>query len=155
MTNLAHNLSEVADVRAERTAIKFDEFELTYRALDASSAAAADLLRSLGVQPGDRVGLMLPNVPYFAIAYYGILRAGGVVVPMNVLLKERETGFYLSDARATAVFAWHEFAGAAKAGADAAGAKCILIEPGQFERLLGAYAPADRSIEPRTADDTA
>ena len=40
---------------------------------------------------------MLPNVPYFAVAYYGVLRAGGVVVPMNVLLKERETGFYLTD----------------------------------------------------------
>ena len=98
---------------------------------------------------------MLPNVPYFAIAYYGILRAGGVVVPMNVLLKERETGFYLSDSQAKAVFAWHDFAGAAKAGADAAGAECILVEPGEFERLLGAYAPADRSVEPREADDTA
>ena len=40
---------------------------------------------------------MLPNVPYFPIAYYGVLRAGGVVVPMNVLLKGREVGFYLED----------------------------------------------------------
>ena len=110
MTNLAHNLTEVAATCADRTAIKLDEIELTYRALDAASACAADLLRSLGVKPGDRVGLMLPNVPYFAIAYYGILRAGGVVVPMNVLLKERETGFYLSDSQATAIFAWHDFA---------------------------------------------
>ena len=100
-------------------AIKLDEIEITYRALDAASAAAADLLRGLGVEPGDRVGLMVPNVPQFAVAYYGILRAGAVVVPMNVLLKERETGFYLSDSQAKAVFAWHEFAPAAKAGADA------------------------------------
>ena len=118
MTNLAHNLTEVAGPCAERTAIKLDHSELSYGALDAASAAAADLLRSLGVKPGDRVGLMLPNVPSFAIAYYGILRAGAVVVPMNVLLKERETSFYLADARATAVFAWHECAAAAKAGAD-------------------------------------
>ena len=155
MTNLAHNLSEVASTCADRTAIKLDELKLSYRELDLASACAADLLRSLGVKPGDRVGLMLPNVPYFAIAYYGILRAGGVVVPMNVLLKERETGFYLSDSQATAIFAWHDFACAAKAGADASAAQCILVEPGQFERLLAAYAPADRSIEPRTADDTA
>src|SRR4051794_2516583 len=155
MTNLAHNLAEVAGPCADRTAIKLDELDLTYSALDAASAAAADLLRSLGVKPGDRVGLMLPNVPYFAIAYYGILRAGGVVVPMNVLLKEREIGFYLSDSQTTAVFAWHHCAGAAKAGADASQAKCILVEPGQFERLLAAYAPADHSIEPRAADDTA
>src|SRR3954464_9625319 len=154
MTNLAHNLAEVAGPCADRTAIKLDELDLTYSALDAASAAAADLLRSLGVKPGDRVGLMLPNVPYFAVAYYGILRAGGVVVPMNVLLKERETGFYLSDSQAKAIFAWHDFAAAAKAGADAAGAECILVEPGQFELMLSAFTPADRSIEPRAADAT-
>ena len=49
------------------------------------------------MKPGDRVGVMLPNVPYFPVAYYGVLRAGGVVVPMNVLLKGREVGFYLED----------------------------------------------------------
>ena len=56
---------------------------------------------------------MLPNVPGFASIYYGILRLGAVVVPMNVLLKERETSFYLSDPEAKAVFAWHDFADAA------------------------------------------
>src|SRR3954447_9896031 len=146
MTNLAHNLAEVAGPCADRTAIKLDHSELSYSALDAASAAAADLLRSLGVKPGDRAGLMLPNVPYFAIAYYGILRAGGVVVPMNVLLKERETGFYLSDSQAKAIFAWHDVAAAAKAGAAAAQAECILVEPGRFERLLAAYTPADRTV---------
>ena len=45
------------------------------------------MLKAKGLQPGDRVGIMLPNVPYFPVAYYGVLRAGGVVVPMNVLLK--------------------------------------------------------------------
>ena len=48
-------------------------------------------------EPGDRVGVMLPNVPEFPVAYYGVLRAGGVVVPMNVLLKRREIAFYLED----------------------------------------------------------
>lgn len=73
---------------------------------------------------------MLPNVPYFAVAYYGVLRAGGVVVPMNVLLKDRETTFYLSDSQAKAIIAWHEFAPAAQAGAAAAGAECIVVSPG-------------------------
>src|SRR3954469_8728221 len=136
MTNLAHNLVEVAGPCADRTAIKLDHAELSYSALDAASAAAADLLRSLGIKPGDRVGLMLPNVPYFAIAYYGILRAGGVVVPMNVLLKERETSFYLSDPGARFVFVWHQFADAAGEGAAAAGAEAIVVAPGEFERLL-------------------
>ena len=57
----------------------------------------AAILKEKGVEPGDRVGVMLPNVPYFPIVYYGVLRAGGVVVPMNVLLKGREVGFYLED----------------------------------------------------------
>src|SRR4051812_6092393 len=155
MTNLAHNLAEVALTRADRTAIKLDELELSYGALDAASAAAADLLRSLGVKPGDRVGLMLPNVPQFAIAYYGILRAGGVVVPMNVLLKDRETAFYLSDSQAVAVFAWHDVTVAASAGAEAAGAECIVVEPGEFDQWLDAFGPADRSVEPREDADTA
>ena len=61
-----------------------------------------------------------------------MLRAGGVVVPMNVLLKERETSFYLSDSEASGVIAWHEFAPAAQAGAEAAGAECIVVTPGHF-----------------------
>ena len=55
----------------------------------------ATLLREHGVGPGDRVGVMLPNVPEFPLAYYGILQAGAVVVPINVLLKRREISFYL------------------------------------------------------------
>ena len=73
------------------------------------------------MRDGDAVGLMLPNVPEFAIAYYGILRAGGVVVPMNVLLKQREVAFYLTDPAARFFFAWHECADAARAGAEAGG----------------------------------
>jgi long-chain acyl-CoA synthetase len=155
MTNLAHNLTEVAAPCADRTAIKLDEVEITYSALDAASAQAAELLRSLGIKPGDRVGVMLPNVPQFAIAYYGILRAGGVVVPMNVLLKEREVGFYLADSDATAVFAWHDIVEIAEAGADAAGAECIRVLPGEFEQWLGEFAVADPAVEPREDDDTA
>ena len=47
-------------------------------------------------RPGDRAGLMLANTPEFCVLYYGILRAGGVVVPMNPLLKSREVEYYLS-----------------------------------------------------------
>ena len=61
---------------------------ITYRQLDDATARFASLLGGWDVGPGDRVGVMLPNVPDFAIAYYGVLRAGAVVVPMNVLLKD-------------------------------------------------------------------
>jgi long-chain acyl-CoA synthetase len=97
---------------------------------------------------------MLPNVPYFALAYYGVLRAGGVVVPMNVLLKERETAFYLSDPQAKLVFGWHDFASAAKAGAREAGADCIVVTPGEFEPLV-AGAPPMPEVAPRGDSDAA
>src|SRR6188472_2991353 len=100
-------LVETTERHPDRPAIKLDDAVLTYRELDDASARAAGLLRAKGVGPGDRVGLMLPNVPAFAVAYYGILRAGGVVVPMNVLLKGREAGFYLGDSEARLVIAWH------------------------------------------------
>src|SRR6059058_2238350 len=128
-SNLAQILADSAERHTGRPAIKLDDAVISYRDLDEASARAAALLKSQGVKPGDRVGIMLPNVPYFAIAYYGVLRAGGVVVPMNVLLKERETAFYLSDPGARAVIAWHEFAAAAQAGADAAGAECLVVAP--------------------------
>src|SRR5918911_368766 len=119
--NLATNLTATAERRPEHIAIKLDDFELNYQLLNEGSARVAGLLRSKGIGPGDRVGIMLPNVPHFPVAYYGVLRAGGVVVPMNPLLKGREVGFYLSDPGAKLVFAWHGFAEAAQAGAHEAG----------------------------------
>src|SRR5215475_6656656 len=97
MMNLASNLICTVRRHGSRTAIKLDDVELTYAGLDESSSRVAGLLRAKGIQAGDRVGIMLPNVPYFAIVYYGVLRAGGIVVPMNVLLKGREVRFYLED----------------------------------------------------------
>ena len=88
--------------------------------------------------------MMLPNVPYFPVVYYGILRAGGVVVPMNVLLKGREAEYYLSDPGAKLLFAWHDFAEAAEAGAEGAGADCMLVKPGEFEQQVGDGRGRDR-----------
>jgi long-chain acyl-CoA synthetase len=154
VTNVATNLTETAGRHAELIALELDQTQVPYAALDEASARVAGLLAEHGVRPGDRVGVMLPNVPQFAIAYYGVLRAGGIVVPMNVLLKERETAFYLGDSEASAVFAWHEFAGAAHAGAAQAGAECIVVAPGEFEQLLGATAPQPH-VAAREETDTA
>src|ERR1700750_3461017 len=99
------NLSDILS-RGEHVAIKLDDATLTYDQLDDAVAALAGLLRAKGVEPGDRVGVMLPNVPHFAIAYYAVLRAGGVVVPMNILLKEREVAYYLTDSGAQVLLAW-------------------------------------------------
>ncbi|MGN6171214.1 MAG: long-chain-fatty-acid--CoA ligase, partial [Solirubrobacteraceae bacterium] len=114
----------------------------------------AGLLRGLGFSPGDRVGIMLPNVPYFPVCYFGALRAGGVAVPMNVLLTRREVAFYLRDSGARLLFAWHGVAEDAGAGASDAGAECVLVEPAQFERMVGDAEPRTEVVE-RANDDTA
>ena len=64
----------------------------------------ANLLVSIGVEPGDKVALSCPNIPSFPIVYYGILKAGAVVVPLNVLLKAREIAYHLEDCDAKAYF---------------------------------------------------
>ncbi len=152
--NLAANLTASAEVLGEKTALKLDELEMSYRALDTASARVAGLLAQRGIGPGERVGVMLPNVPEFAVVYYGVLRAGGVVVPMNPLLKEREVAFYLGDSGARLVFAWHGFAEAAEAGAREPGADCLFVTPGEFARLLSEVEPAAEPID-RAPDDTA
>jgi long-chain acyl-CoA synthetase len=141
MSNLAANLIATTEQDGGRIALKFDETEIPFAALDAASARVAGLLRGRGVGRGDRVGIMLPNVPQFAVAYYGVLRAGGVIVPMNPLLKAREVEFYLSDSGAELLFAWHGFAAEAEAGASAAGVETVVVTPGAFERVLGSIEP--------------
>ena len=75
MTNLAQNLLDSAARDGDHIAIKLGEHTMSYAQLDALSARAAKLLQDRGLQPGDRVGIMLPNVPAFPVAYYGVLRA--------------------------------------------------------------------------------
>src|SRR3954465_8899041 len=154
MSSLAQQLTDTAARHGDRTALKLDDATLTYRAFDDAASRVAGLLRERGVQPGDRVGLMLPNVPYFPVLYYGILRAGATVVPMNVLLKGREVTFYLKDPGPNHLFAWHDFGAAAQEGADEAGAEAILVKPGDFEQLLADAPSAKENVE-RDGSDTA
>jgi long-chain acyl-CoA synthetase len=149
--NLVRLLTHSASERPDALALVCGEARLIYAELDAASAGVADRLRDAGVRDGDAVGLMLPNVPEFAIAYYGILRAGGVVVPMNVLLKQREVAFYLADPGARLLLAWHEVAGAARAGASKAGAACVVVEPGS----LAPAGAAATELADKAGDDTA
>src|SRR3954466_3944345 len=130
--NLAAILTDTATKHGDRTAMKLDDTELSYSMLAGASAHVAGMLRERGVEPGDRVGVMLPNVPYFPVVYYGVLRLGGAVVPMNVLLKGREVEFYLADPGAKVLVAWSDFGEAAEAGANAAGAEYIPVKPGEF-----------------------
>jgi long-chain acyl-CoA synthetase len=152
--NLASVLTDSAQRDPDHVALRLDDMEVSYGLLDEGSARLAAVLADRGMAPGDRVGIMLPNVPYFAVCYYGVLRSGGVVVPMNVLLKRREVAFYLGDSGAELMFAWEGFADDAKAGAEEAGAECIVVKPGEFEELLAGVEPR-REVVDRASDDTA
>ena len=104
MLNLAVLLEEGAREVPTRTAIIFNDMKLPYAAVNAAANQVANGLVGLGIQPGDKVALTCPNLPYFPIIYYGILKAGAVVVPLNVLLKGREIAYHLADSDAKAYF---------------------------------------------------
>ena len=151
--NLADNLLRTAGRFPERPAVRLDDTVLTYADLDDSTARAAALLTARGVRPGDRVAIMLPNVPEFAILYYGVLRAGAVVVPMNPLLKAREVAYYLGDAQAGLIFAGPDCAEEAGAGAARAGARYQVVDDGFGAEL--AATPPRPGVTERDGSDTA
>src|SRR6516164_5450052 len=154
MTNLASNLTETTRAHGDRAAVRVDDAVMTYRELDEASARVAWLLHERGLKPGDRVGIMMPNVAEVPVVYYGVLRAGGVVVPMNPLLKAREVAYYLGDSGAGLIFAWHTFAEQARGGAEQAEAASIVVDGDSFPDLLASAAP-DYQVADRDDEDTA
>ncbi len=152
--NLASIVDDSAARAPESPAVRLGEVELTYAELDDRSARLATLLREKGLRPGDRVGVMLPNVLEFPVSYYGVLRAGCVVVPMNVLLKRREIAFYLEDSGSKLLLAWHGFAAEAGAGAADAGVELVEVEPQGFAAMLAEREPTP-GLADTDADDTA
>jgi long-chain acyl-CoA synthetase len=101
VTNVTAYLGESAKKCPDASALRCDDATTTYSVLANDAARFADYLIDGGLQPGDRVGLMLPNRPAYAVVVYGVLRAGGVVVPINPGLRARAVEFYLTitDAR--------------------------------------------------------
>src|SRR3954469_13995113 len=102
MLNLSIVLEDSARHHPERAAVVLGHTRLTYAQVDAAANQVANLLVSRGIGPGDKVALTCPNTPSFPIVYYGILKVGAVVVPLNVLLKGREVAYHLADCEAKA-----------------------------------------------------
>ena len=152
MTNFAENLHSAATEAAHRPAVRLDDVTLTWGALERAVARAAGLLQAAGVEVGDRVGLQLPNIPFFPILYYAVLRLGAVVVPVNPLLKAGEVAYHLSDADARLMVAWHDFAEHAASGSRTAGAQCILVIPGEFEDSMRRAAPVTEIMKRADGD---
>ncbi|MFC7177559.1 class I adenylate-forming enzyme family protein [Halosegnis marinus] len=103
MSNLVADIEETAAAHPDATAIGFQGQEFTYEQFWARAGQFAQALADAGVEPGDRVGLYLPNLPQYVTAFVGTLRAGAIVVPMNPQYKSREISHLLSDSGAKAV----------------------------------------------------
>lgn len=105
MLNLSILLEDTAQRVPERTAIICGEVKLTYAEINAKANQVANALRrEMKIEPGDKVAVSCPNLPFFPIIYYGILKTGATVVPLNVLLKGREIAYHLADSDARAYF---------------------------------------------------
>jgi long-chain acyl-CoA synthetase len=162
MFNVGVILRESASAAAGKPVVLYDGGRMTYAELDSLSDALAAGLVEFGVRPGEAVGLQLPNIPQFLVAYFGILKAGAVVVPMNVLLKSREVAFYLSDSRARLLITWGGIADEAAKGAAEAGVSDVFVvgeapmgsSAAAFADLLKP-APPRRPIAVRGPEDTA
>ncbi len=131
----------------ERVAVTFAGRHMTYGELNAAAARVAGGLTSLGVAPGEHVALSCPNLPWFPVAYFGILKAGAVVVPLNVLLKPREIAYHLKDSNAKALLVFEgtaelPMAQMARQACDTAGCADLVVMTSD----PAAPSPVDPSI---------
>ncbi|WP_017588240.1 long-chain-fatty-acid--CoA ligase [Nocardiopsis ganjiahuensis] len=154
MRNLAALLSHTSGIHGDRVAVELGAHSLTYTGLDTLAGRVAAYLAGQGVGAGDRVGVMLPNLLEFPALYYGAVRAGAVVVPMNPLLKRREIAHYLRDSGTKLLFAHGPVVPEATAGAEGTGAAVVPIEPGALTGLLADHPDPAPRVE-RGDEDTA
>ncbi|WP_295702309.1 long-chain fatty acid--CoA ligase [Lapillicoccus sp.] len=151
--NIAYLVREAAKQHSDKAALLFDGGSLTFAQVDALSDQMAAGLRAEGFGPGDKIGLQLPNLPQFVIAYFAILKAGCVVVPMNVLLTTPEVAFQLGDSQAKALITWAGTAEHAARAVSAAGVKHLYVvntpgtpTAGVGEPMETLYAAADPNV---------
>jgi len=153
MTNLAQNLIDTAAAEGPHPALRMDEAHLSYAEFRDAALRVAASLQARGIQPGDRVGMVLPNVLSFPIVFYGALMSGAAVVPMNPLLKAREVEYYLRDSGARLVVTGEQSAEPVTEAAGTVGIEAVTVGPAMPDALLAddaLDAPVDRAD-----DDTA
>ncbi len=153
MTNLYAALDRAADSDPGHPAVRLDDLVLSYGQLRSAGQGVTGLLQSAGVAAGDRVGVMLPNIPAFPIAFYGALGAGAIVVPMNPLLKSREVAYYLGDSGARVLLAWQGAAAEAAKGAADTGTRVIEVADADLTAVLRGVAPRPAATSAADGDD--
>ncbi|MCF8607562.1 long-chain fatty acid--CoA ligase [Gordonia sp. HY442] len=153
-SNLADNLVDTARRYGERPALRLDEYTLDYSEFLHAAAGVSGDLQSRGIRPGDRIGIVLPNVPAFPILFYGILMAGAVAVPLNPLLKSREIEYYLDDSGMSLVFCSQPEESPASTAALLKGVPAVSVDDlGSYVSNPGAVA-VETPVE-RDSNDTA
>ena len=153
MSNLAQHLVDTARAHGDRPALRMDDTVLTHEQFRDAAAGVAAGLRDRGVEPGDRVGLVLPNVVSFPVVFYGALMAGAAVVPMNPLLKAREVEYYLRDSGARLVVALDSVAAAADEAAATVGIESVSVGAVDPGAALGSPAASAEVVERADEDD--
>ena len=152
--NIASWVTERAATDPDLPAIKQGETIMSYGSLDAAAGRFATILRRRGVKAGDRVAMIMPNVIYFPIVYYAILRAGAIVVPMNPLLKAGEITYTWNDSGAKLAVVFPLFAEEAVKAASVTGTEVIITVPGDWDAELARTEPTER-VATCTGADTA
>jgi len=154
--NLGTILLASAQERPDHVAVRLHDRTLTFAELDRAARGVAASLHARGVRPGQHVALMIPNVPEFTVAYFGILYAGCAVVPLNVLLSAPEVAYHIEDSEARLLIAHPLFREPAARGAQEAGVPLVLSE-GEGEGDLPAMRAAApvAALHPTSPDDIA
>jgi long-chain acyl-CoA synthetase len=160
--NLATILRESARQTPDATVLRFGGSSMTYAELDELSSRCAAGLRAQGLAPGEAVAVQLPNFPDFLVAYFGILKAGLAMVPLNPLLRAPEIEYHLSDSAAKLVIC---FVGFLDETVKVIGDLPLFVVPipgseppdgmRAFATLLAQPGHPGNDITPRHADDTA
>jgi long-chain acyl-CoA synthetase len=154
--NLGTILSASTEQAPENVALRIEDQAFSYAQLHRAAAGIAAGLRERGIQPGDKVALLVPNVPEFTMAYFGILYAGATVVPINVLAAAPEVAYFLKDSESRLLIVHPLFEGPGRAGAGESDVPVIVAGGEGAESLAGlaAHAPLD-GPHPTGADTTA
>ncbi|GAA0962684.1 long-chain fatty acid--CoA ligase [Actinocorallia libanotica] len=146
--SLASVLAESARRRPRQTALVQGDLRLTYAEVWARARAQAAALVRLGVRPGDRVALLCPNTAEFPLAYYAVLAAGGVVVPVHLLLTAPEMEHVLRDGEAAVLLCHPLFAEVAAQAAEAAGVRVCSLGRGPLPGSDGSLPDLAETVEP-------
>ena len=152
--NLATILAEQAAATPEKGCLKFLGNTITYGEVDQQSNRVARNLRAAGLKVGDRVAMTMPNLPEFVTAYFGVLKAGLVLVPLNPLLKAPEISYHAKDCGAKALIAFELFVAEHAPPALELGLKTYVVPfPGSDAKPPKGSHPFSELLEEATKPD--